>query len=100
MDATQVMRGFHSMIRSQLMDETKDEDTREKLWGLNYLSGLSLDSQTINIPSNFLLPVLKPSNLSQVDSKESDASSHDGKLSSSQKLSSYSPHDISSHTQS
>jgi len=67
MDATQVMRGFHSMIRSQMMDETKDEETLEKLWGLNYLSGLSLDRQTINIPSNFLLPVLKPSNLSQAD---------------------------------
>jgi len=62
-DPTVVMRGFHSMIRSQMMDETKDEETREKLWGMNYLFGLSLDSQTINIPSNFLLPMLKPSTL-------------------------------------
>jgi len=63
METTQVMRGFHSMIRSQMMDDTKDEETLEKLWGLNYLSALSLDKQTVNIPSNFLLPVLKPSNL-------------------------------------
>ena len=71
-DPTVVMRGFHSMIRSQMMDDTKDEETREKLWGMNYLFGLSLDSQTINIPSNFLLPMfaersvpteLKPSTL-------------------------------------
>ena len=74
MDATQVMRGFHSMIRSQMMDDTKDEETREKLWGMNYLFGLSLDNQTINIPSNFLLPMLKPSTL-EVDKYKGVASS-------------------------
>ena len=75
MDATQVMRGFHSMIRTQMMDETKDDETREKLSGLNYLSALSLDKQTINIPSNFLLPKLQPRDLDELDSKDSDASS-------------------------
>ena len=72
MDATKVMRGFHSMIRSQLMDETKDEETREKLSGMNYLSSVPF-GQNLLIPSNFLMPVLKPRDLTPLDDRYSSA---------------------------
>lgn len=56
------MRSWHSHIRDKLSQEV-DDQTREKLWAMNYLSGLSLETQTITVPSNFLLPHLKPVNL-------------------------------------
>lgn len=40
-----------------------DEATRDKMMMMTYLSALSLDKQTVNIPSSFLLPTLTPSNL-------------------------------------
>lgn len=49
-----------------------DDQTREKLWAMNYLSGLSLDSQTIIVPSNFLLPHLRPLNLENQTDKCKD----------------------------
>lgn len=56
------MRSWHSHVRDHLSQEV-DDQTREKLWAMNYLSGLSLETQTIIVPSNFLLPHLRPLNL-------------------------------------
>lgn len=61
-DPTIAMRSWHSHVREQLAKDA-NEETQEKLMMINYLSGLSLDTQTVNIPSTFLLPVLKPSSL-------------------------------------
>ena len=74
MDPTIVMRSFHTMIRSQMIDETKNgsltEEQRDKLLGMNYISGLSLDTQTVNIPSNFLMPKLQPRDLVELKEPE------------------------------
>jgi hypothetical protein len=44
-----------------MMDETKDEVQLDKLWKMNELSsGLPFDGRTVDIPSDFLMPVLKP----------------------------------------
>ncbi len=59
MDQHTVMRNFHSSFRSMVMEDIKDPEMIEKLWGMNYLSGLSLDTQTVEIPSTLLFP-LKP----------------------------------------
>jgi len=75
MDSHAAMRNFHSCLRSQIMEDIKDPEMIEKLWGLNYLSSVRLDSGQILIPSNFLLPKLEPRNLDELDSKDSDASS-------------------------
>lgn len=73
-NATHAMRDFHSRMRAQMMEETKDEQQLEKLWGMNYLSGLSFNNQTVEIPSNFLMPRLEPKDLddkySSTESKE------------------------------
>lgn len=62
------MRDFHSRMRRQMIHDVKNSDVIEKLWMMNYLSsGLSFDGQTIEIPSSFLTPELKPQEVQKME---------------------------------
>ena len=66
-DESVAMREFHSRMRRQMIHDVKNSEVIEKLWTMNYLSsGLSFDGQTIDIPSSFLMPELKPRDLELV----------------------------------
>ena len=67
MDPHTAMRNFHSSFRRQIMEDIKDPEMIEKLWGMNYLSGLSLDTQTVEIPSSLLFPHPEPRDLEEKD---------------------------------
>ncbi len=74
MEPTNQMRSFHSMIRTLMIDDIKDPEMIEKLWGLQYISGLPLGIQNVEIPSNFLLPRLEPRNVSVLDEEKENSS--------------------------
>ena len=65
MDPTTAMRNFHTMMREKQMENTTDPEMIEKLAGICYLSALSLDTRTVDIPSNYLLPTLRPRELEE-----------------------------------
>jgi len=77
MDPTQAMRNFHSSFRTQMMEDIKDPEMIEKLWGMNYLSSVPF-GQSLQIPSNFLLPKLQPKDVSVLDEEKEN---HDTSLS-------------------